>query len=79
MKVLMTIKAPRGKCRIFPISDIMTWWLDRHRLDSARFTPFNKVEQESYARFYSSQLTKRGLRVKAFMRGVGRNNGCKPR
>lgn len=74
MKPIMTIKAPRGKCRIYPVAEIRRWWLDRHSY-TTRNKPFNETERETYNRFHFRETNKRGRMVKAFMRGVGRNNG----
>ena len=72
MKELMTIIAPRCHAEIYHVPSIDAWWDNSHPYP--RLKPFRDFEIERYGRFVKKEITKRGLMVRAFMRGMGRNN-----
>ena len=73
MKELMTIIAPRCHAEIYHVPDIEKWWDNSHF--HRRIRPFNNMEIEEYEGFVKREIIKRSLMVRAFMRGMGRNNG----
>jgi len=82
MKTLMTIKAPRGECNIYSfVFETIEAYLRRRygyanksKLDKFLAKPTEK-QIATFYRIRYEDLTHKALCVRAFMKGVGRNNG----